>query len=97
MLKSYLKISLRDIKRQKSYSIINILGLAVGMAGTLLILTYVFNELSYESMHKKADNIYRIAIEFGKGSGSMKLAGAMPALAPAAKDEIPEVKNAVRV
>ncbi len=97
MLLNYLKISLRDIKKQKIYSLINILGLAIGIAGTLLILSYVFNELSYESMHKKADRIYRVAMEFGKGSGSMKLAGIMPALGPAVKNDIPEIENSVRL
>ncbi len=92
MLKNYLKIALRNLRKNKTYSFINIAGLAIGIAGSLLILVYVANQLSYESMHKNRDNIVRVNVKFG----SMTLAGAMPALGPAAADQIPEVKAAVR-
>ncbi len=53
-------VAFRNIKRQKGYSLINILGLAIGMSLCLLILVYVQDELSYDRFHEKADRIYRI-------------------------------------
>lgn len=97
MLKNNLKIALRNLLKQKLFTSINIFGLAVGLAGSLLIAVFVWNELSYESMHDKADNIYRIAVQFGKTDDSMIMAGAMPALGPAAKEELPEVEEFTRV
>ncbi|MDH4221080.1 MAG: ABC transporter permease, partial [Candidatus Aminicenantes bacterium] len=61
MFKNYLMVAVRNLKRQKGYSLINILGLAIGMALCLLILVYVQDELSYDGFHEKADRIYRIA------------------------------------
>ena len=60
MLKNYLRIALRSITRHKAYSIINISGLAIGMASSILILLWVRNELSYDRWHQHADRIYRI-------------------------------------
>lgn len=96
MLKNYLKIAIRNIIKNKVYSFINIAGLAIGIAGSLLILVYVANQLSYESMHKNRAHIYRVSVVFGSGESTIKLAGAFPALGPAAVAEIPEVKAAVR-
>jgi putative ABC transport system permease protein len=61
MIKNYLKVAFRNILRHKVYSLINIFGLAIGMALCLLILVYVQDELSFDGFHEKADRIYRIA------------------------------------
>ena len=63
MLKNYLMVAFRNVKRQKGYSLINIFGLAIGMALCLLILIYVQDELSYDSFHEKSDRIFRIVQE----------------------------------
>jgi putative ABC transport system permease protein len=60
MIKHYLKISFRNLWKYKSFSAINIAGLAIGMAACLLILQYVSFRLSYDQFHKKAGNIYRV-------------------------------------
>ena len=60
MIKHYLKVSFRNLWKYKSFSAINIAGLAIGMATCLLILQYVSFKLSYDQFHKKADNIYRV-------------------------------------
>jgi putative ABC transport system permease protein len=60
MLKNYIKIALRNIVRHKGYSVINIAGLAVGMACCILILLWVQHELSYDRLHENADQLYRI-------------------------------------
>ena len=96
MLKNYLKITFRNIVKNKLYSLINIVGLSIGIAGSLLMLVYVSNQLSYESMHKNADNIVRVSVGFGNGDNIMKLAGALPGIGPAAVEEIPEVKASIR-
>ncbi|MFC1556248.1 ABC transporter permease [candidate division KSB1 bacterium] len=61
MFRNYLKIALRNVKKQKTYSILNIFGLATGMVCFLLIMLYIRYELSYDEFHKKADIIYRIS------------------------------------
>ncbi|MEM9833871.1 MAG: ABC transporter permease [Bacteroidota bacterium] len=60
MLRNYLKIAYRNLLKNKVFSLINILGLAIGMAACLLILQYVTFELSYDNFHKKGDQIYRV-------------------------------------
>ena len=63
MFKNYLKIAFRSLLKQKIYSIINILGLSVGIASCLLIVLYVNNELSYDKFHENKDLIYKMALE----------------------------------
>ena len=60
MLKNYLKIALRNILKYKGYSLINILGLAIGMACCMVILLYVRHELSFDRFHSKAERIFRL-------------------------------------
>jgi putative ABC transport system permease protein len=71
MFKNYLTVAVRNILRHKVYSIINIAGLSVGMACTILILLWVQYELSFDHYHEKADRIYRLAtdMDFGKAQG----------------------------
>lgn len=63
MLKSHFNIALRNLLKYKSYTIINIAGLAIGFACFTLILLFVRHELSYDRHHRHAESIYRIAIE----------------------------------
>ena len=60
MIKNYLKITLRNIKRYSAYSILNISGMAIGMASAILILLWVQDEWSYDRHFENADNIYRV-------------------------------------
>jgi putative ABC transport system permease protein len=62
MLKNYIKIAFRNLVHYKSYTLINMLGLAVGIAATILILLYIQFELSFDNFHTNADNLYRISI-----------------------------------
>ena len=93
LLKNYLKISLRNFRRQKLYSLINVGGLAIGLACTFLILSWVQNELSYDNFHENKNEIYRVIFDLKSGQS----AGICGALAPALKQEIPEIKNYARV
>jgi putative ABC transport system permease protein len=60
MLKNYLKIAYRNLSRNRGYSVINILGLTIGVVCCLLILVYVFDELGYDRFHEGSERIYRI-------------------------------------
>jgi putative ABC transport system permease protein len=93
MLKNYLKIAFRNIIHHKAYSIINISGLAIGMASSILILLWVQNELSYDRFHKNADLIYRITANASDFKAAVNPAG-MPAGLQA---EMPQIKNTVRL
>ena len=74
MIKNYLKIALRNLMRNKFYSIINVFGLAIGIACFTLIVLFVRDELSYDSFHSKKDRIYRVCeeldVEEGQGENS---------------------------
>jgi len=96
MLKNYIKVALRNMKRQKGYSLINILGLAIGLACCLLILVYVQYERSYDRYHKNADHIYRVVEELNFFGEKNHMAITPAPFAPAMKNEFPEVKEAVR-
>ena len=97
MIKNYLTIAVRNLLRHKAYSIINIAGLSVGMACTILILLWVQYELSYDRYHKNADRIFRLAtnIDFGKWQGKLAVCN-FPA-GPYLKRHVPEVLDAVRL
>jgi putative ABC transport system permease protein len=90
MLKNYLKIAFRNIVRHKAFSFINIFGLAVGMAVTILILLWVQDELSFDKFFKHSDDIYLVL----RGDNTGLSAMTSKFLAPALKEEFPEVKKA---
>ena len=81
MLKNYFKIAIRNIKRHKGYSFINIAGLAIGMACCILILLYVTDELSYDKFHENNNRLYRINSINEEGriitNSSLRLGGEM--------------------
>jgi len=64
MLRSYFIVALRTFSRQKIYTLINISGLAIGLAGALLIFGYIIDELNYDKVHPYAKNTYRIGSNF---------------------------------
>ena len=68
MFNNYLKVALRNIKKHKIYSLINISGLSVGLACCILIFFYVDHELSYDSYFEDADRIYRVAMKISRNS-----------------------------
>ena len=70
MLKNYLKIAFRNLRKHKAYSLINIAGLAIGLACFTLIMLFVQDEWSYDRYHPNADRLYRIAVEIGSSPGS---------------------------
>ncbi len=96
MLKSYIKIAMRNILRHKGYSFINIAGLAVGMACCILILLWVKDEVGTDQFHEKIDNLYQIRTIQHYGSEVSTGSGSIPILGPTLREEYPEVINAAR-
>ena len=97
MFKNYLTIALRNFKRHKGYSFINIAGLAAGMACSILILAAVRDERGTNRFHEKIDSLYLVRTTQHYGSDVRTGDGSVPALGPALKAEFPEVRNAARL
>jgi|GEM_PF-1631295 putative ABC transport system permease protein len=95
MFKSDLTIALRNLIRQKGYTLINIMGLA-GMASCILILQYVQDELSYDQYHENAGQLYRLANEVHVGGEQVRSAQTPAPWGPALVREYPEVLQAMR-
>jgi putative ABC transport system permease protein len=97
MLKNYLKIALRNLLRHKGYSLINVAGLAVGIACCLLILLYVQDELAYDRHHEKAGQIYRAALDGRLADKDFHFAVSCAPLAVILPQELPEVLASTRL
>ncbi|PRY84651.1 ABC transporter permease [Mongoliibacter ruber] len=95
MLKNILKIALRSFWKTKSISIINVLGLSLGIALCLIITLFVRNELSYDKHFTNSDRIYRVASDIVFGGNAYKMTFAPAPMAEALMEEIPEVEAAV--
>ncbi|HLX92691.1 MAG TPA: ABC transporter permease [Puia sp.] len=97
MLKNYLKVALRNLWRHKAFSVINIMGLAVGVTCCVLIMVYIRSEFSYDRFHEKASRIYRLwQYEKADGQEFINTVTSIPA-GPAIKDGFPEVQAYCRV
>ncbi|MEM6966203.1 MAG: ABC transporter permease [Bacteroidota bacterium] len=97
MLKNHLKIAFRQLKKQKFYSFVNIIGLAIGVACCLLIALFIKDELSYDQQHPDVENLYRVLSDYNYNDIQGKGAAGPPILAPTLLDEIPEIKNVARI
>jgi len=96
MLKNYVTISLRNLKKHRFYTFINVSGLSIGIASCLIIMLYVINELSYDKHYKNASRIYRVNCEIKFGGNHWKLAVGPAPLAAALINDYPEVEEVVR-
>jgi putative ABC transport system permease protein len=96
MFKSYFKIALRNLRKQKVYSLINVLGLAAGMACFIIISLYVLHEYSFDKFHEKSGCIYRIVAEHKWYDQFNRIAVTSGPLAPALVRDFPEVTKATR-
>ena len=98
MIKNYFKIAWRNAIRQKAYSLINIIGLAIGIAACLLILQYVSFELSYENFQVNKNRIYRVKQDrYDNGKLSTVWASGAYAVGNSFKDAIPEIEDYVKL
>jgi putative ABC transport system permease protein len=96
MLKNLLKIAMRNILKDKTYSAINVLGLTIGITCSLFLLMYIMDELSYDRYHKNANNIYRIVSDIREPDNAFVWSVAQVPLGEELRDNYPEVKNSVR-
>jgi putative ABC transport system permease protein len=97
MLRNYIVVALRNLWRQRGYTLINIFGLTIGLASTIFILLYVINEMSYDRFHEKSDRIHRIWISGSMPATEMRHAVSSPPMAEAMLNDFPEVEQAVRI
>lgn len=97
MLKNYLLIAWRNLLKNKIYSGISISGLAVGLAVSMLILLYVFHELSYDKFHKNADRIYHSLVKLKFGANEVLFNQVSKNFAHAVKSVSPEIEATVRI
>lgn len=96
MLKNYLTIALRNVRRQAGYASINIVGLAVGLAACLLIALYVQHQLSYDTFHERADRLYRVVLDQTDRGRHEKLSSTQAPLAPTVQAELEGVEVSTR-
>ncbi len=97
MFQNYLKLALRNLRKEKTFSLINLLGLAFGLAAAIAVLLYVQDEFSYENFHEKADRIVRVNTK-AEYNGSENVLGTAPnVLAPFLLERLPELETATRV
>lgn len=98
MFKNYLKLTIRDLLRNKGYTFVNLTGLAIGIACCLLILLFVQDEMTHDAFHEKADQLYRVVTSFPQANKDSGTYNATPdPLAPAAKAEFAEIEATVRL
>jgi len=97
MFKNYLKIALRNIRRYKTFSLTNIIGLAIGMACCIMIFLYVQDELSYDSFHANSDHIYRLLAQSKSVSETNLIAPIGAPIAEIFSNALPEIRKAARL
>jgi putative ABC transport system permease protein len=94
---NYLKVALRNIRRQKIFSGINILGLALGMACCLVVLLFVKQELSFDRFHENSSRIYRIHDEIQRSAGAFETVRVASWIGPTLAEGLPEVKDEAKL
>ena len=97
MFKNLFKYSFRALKRQKSYVLINVFGLAIGLACSLIILLFIRYEISFDQYHEKKDRIYRVILNGRLGGQEALAAFTASPVGPAMLNEFPEVENFLRL
>jgi putative ABC transport system permease protein len=97
MLKNYIIIAARNFIKHWFFSLINVLGLSVGLACSILLLLYVFDELSYDRFYPTFDRVYRIGLDGKIGEQELLVTSTPAPMAPTIRAEFPEVETAVRL
>ena len=98
MLRNYLKVAFRSLFRNKLTSFINIFGLALAMACSLLIYVFIQDELSYDKFHSNADRVYRVTRSFHSPEGevNLHLSNVAPPIGPLLKNDFGEIEVMAR-
>ena len=91
------KIAVRNLLRDISYSLVNVLGLTIGITGSLFLILYVYDDLSFDRYHEKADRIYRISSRISEPDDAFNWAVTQMPLSPQIKQDYPEVEESTRL
>ncbi|PHN01945.1 ABC transporter permease [Flavilitoribacter nigricans] len=98
MFRNYFKLALRNLTKNRLYSVIKISGLTIGMTAAVLIGLYLQHELSFDSVHAKADRIARVTMEYGGADGDRNFSETTGnKVAPTFQSDFPEIEEAIRV
>jgi putative ABC transport system permease protein len=97
MLKNYFKMALRNLRKQRGYSLINIAGLSVGLACFMLVVLFIQYEFRYEKHHDNASRIYRIIVTQNLGDGVFNSTYSPVPLSETLAGELPEVEAFTRI
>ena len=97
MIRNYFKIAFRNLWKNKGFSAINILGLAIGITTCLIIMLFVYNELSYDRFNLKSDRIVRVTFQGSAAGEKFNESNVMPPVAQTMKADFPEVVDATRI
>jgi putative ABC transport system permease protein len=97
MFKNYLKIAWRNLAKNKAFTLINIAGLAIGIATCLMIILFIQNEMSYDRFNQKAEQIFRVVFRGTMNGEKMNESSVMAPVAPTLRKDFPEVMDATRL
>ena len=97
MFKNFIKIAIRNILKHKEFAFINILGLAIGIACSILILLFVTYELSYDKFHEKADRIHRVAVRALIGDTKINQTYSSAITFQKLLEDFPEIETGVKI
>lgn len=97
MWRNFFTVAIRNISKHKVFTLINVSGLAIGMASAILIILFIYKELSFDRFHEKSERICRLYIDVLMGESAFRGALTAVAMAPTFSDEIPEIEKYVRL
>lgn len=97
MIKNYIKLAFRNLRRNKDYFFINVFGLAVGMACAIMVMLHVWTQTHFDNFHPDDDRLYRVIIESKMGSIGTNFAVTSPKFAFGLKKRVPEIEQACRI
>ncbi|ELR73919.1 putative ABC transporter permease [Fulvivirga imtechensis AK7] len=97
MIKNYFKVALRNLVKNKVFSVINIMGLAFGLCCAILIALWVWDEMGYDQFHANGERIYQTIAEINAGASPQFWVNSQGVLAPALNDEVADIEVAIRV
>ena len=97
MWKNFLLVTIRSITKNKAFNVINIAGLAIGLASAIFIILYILNEISYDRFYKRSEDIYRLYMDAKMADSEFKGAWNAPIMGPVLNEEIPEIETFCRV
>ena len=97
MWKNFFRVTIRSINKNKAFNMINISGLAIGLASAIFIILYIISETSYDRFHERSEDIYRLYMDTKMAGSEYKGASNAPILGPTFHEEIPEIEKYCRV